>query len=140
MLLLLFIDGIWTTLSNVIEQDDHIEIDGEIFHKPFVEKPVSAGNHDIYIYFPSSAGGGSQRLFRKVKANMNGANSPRDVINIGVEWGERKMLLLLKFSIVSPPPPPSIFKSTRKDPSFWALLMLHRLPRSSCSPDLLLHP
>ncbi|CAF4265508.1 unnamed protein product, partial [Rotaria sp. Silwood2] len=59
-------DGTWITLSNVIEQDDHIEIDGEIFHKPFVEKPVSAENHDVYIYFPSSAGGGSQRLFRKI--------------------------------------------------------------------------
>jgi inositol hexakisphosphate/diphosphoinositol-pentakisphosphate kinase len=54
-------------MSNVNEQDDQIEIDGEIFHKPFVEKPVSAENHDVYIYFPSSAGGGSQRLFRKVK-------------------------------------------------------------------------
>ncbi len=53
----------------MIEQDDQIEIDGEIFHKPFVEKPVSAENHDVYIYFPSSAGGGSQRLFRKVKEN-----------------------------------------------------------------------
>jgi len=62
-----FVDGTWTTLSNVIEQDDQIEIDGQIFHKPFVEKPVSAENHDVYIYFPLSAGGGSQRLFRKVK-------------------------------------------------------------------------
>jgi inositol hexakisphosphate/diphosphoinositol-pentakisphosphate kinase len=53
-------------LSVVNEQDDHIEIDGGIFQKPFVEKPVSAENHDVYIYFPSSAGGGSQRLFRKV--------------------------------------------------------------------------
>ncbi len=54
-------------MSNIIEQDDQIEIDGQIFHKPFVEKPVSAENHDVYIYFPSSAGGGSQRLFRKVQ-------------------------------------------------------------------------
>ena len=60
------LDGTWKTLSMVHEQDDQIEIDGEIFHKPFVEKPVSAENHDVYIYFPSSAGGGSQRLFRKV--------------------------------------------------------------------------
>ncbi|CAF1431272.1 unnamed protein product [Rotaria magnacalcarata] len=59
-------EGVWATLSHVVEQDDHIEIDGEIFHKPFVEKPVSAENHDVYIYFPSSAGGGSQRLFRKI--------------------------------------------------------------------------
>ncbi|CAF4897167.1 unnamed protein product [Rotaria sp. Silwood1] len=59
-------DGTWKTLSVVNEQDDQIEIDNEIFHKPFVEKPVSAENHDVYIYFPSSAGGGSQRLFRKI--------------------------------------------------------------------------
>lgn len=60
------LDGTWKTISAVNEQDDHIEIDGEIFHKPFVEKPISAENHDVYIYFPLSAGGGSQRLFRKV--------------------------------------------------------------------------
>ncbi len=68
---ILFLDGTWTTVSNIIEQDDQIEIDGQIFHKPFVEKPVSAENHDVYIYFPSSAGGGSQRLFRKVNYRRN---------------------------------------------------------------------
>lgn len=59
--------GQWETISQVNEQDDHLEIDGQVFMKPFVEKPVSAENHDVYIYFPSSAGGGSQRLFRKVR-------------------------------------------------------------------------
>jgi inositol-hexakisphosphate/diphosphoinositol-pentakisphosphate 1-kinase len=52
--------------KDVIEQEDQIEIRGQVFNKPFVEKPINADDHNIYIYFPSSAGGGSQRLFRKV--------------------------------------------------------------------------
>jgi inositol hexakisphosphate/diphosphoinositol-pentakisphosphate kinase len=51
---------------NVIEQDDQIEINGEVFTKPFVEKPLNSDDHNVYVYFPPSVGGGSQRLFRKV--------------------------------------------------------------------------
>ncbi|KFQ34340.1 Inositol hexakisphosphate and diphosphoinositol-pentakisphosphate kinase 2, partial [Merops nubicus] len=48
---------------NLIEGEDHVEVNGEVFQKPFVEKPVSAEDHNVYIYYPTSAGGGSQRLF-----------------------------------------------------------------------------
>lgn len=39
--------------SNIelVEFDDHIEIGDIVFNKPFVEKPVSAEDHNIYIYY-----------------------------------------------------------------------------------------
>jgi len=48
------------------EQDDSVVVNGVVFNKPFVEKPVDAEDHNIIIYYPASAGGGSQRLFRKI--------------------------------------------------------------------------
>uniref|UniRef100_A0A8C6P7K4 Inositol hexakisphosphate and diphosphoinositol-pentakisphosphate kinase n=1 Tax=Nothobranchius furzeri TaxID=105023 RepID=A0A8C6P7K4_NOTFU len=51
---------------NLVEGEDHVEVNGEMFQKPFVEKPVCAEDHNVYIYYPTSAGGGSQRLFRKI--------------------------------------------------------------------------
>ncbi|VDK43673.1 unnamed protein product [Anisakis simplex] len=54
------------TEGELIEHNDHIEVNGMVFNKPFVEKPLSAEDHNVYIYYPSSVGGGSQRLFRKI--------------------------------------------------------------------------
>ncbi|KAL3914527.1 MAG: hypothetical protein SGILL_006070 [Bacillariaceae sp.] len=52
--------------TQVQEFDDHIEINGVEMQKPFVEKPVDADDHNIAIYYPTSAGGGCKKLFRKI--------------------------------------------------------------------------
>ncbi|CAM9729221.1 unnamed protein product, partial [Discosporangium mesarthrocarpum] len=48
------------------EQEDAIIVNGVRIEKPFVEKPADAEDHNIHIYYPMRAGGGSKRLFRKV--------------------------------------------------------------------------
>lgn len=51
---------------DLIETEDSVQIGDTVFYKPFVEKPLDAEDHSVCIYYPTSAGGGSQRLFRKV--------------------------------------------------------------------------
>ena len=42
--------------NHLEEYDDHVEVNGTLFNKPFVEKPISAEDHNIYMYYPTSAG------------------------------------------------------------------------------------
>ncbi|GMH48361.1 hypothetical protein TL16_g00275 [Triparma laevis f. inornata] len=52
--------------NELVEYDDHIEVNGVEIHKPFVEKPIDADDHNVHIYYPQSAGGGAKKLFRKI--------------------------------------------------------------------------
>ncbi|EGT38977.1 hypothetical protein CAEBREN_11971 [Caenorhabditis brenneri] len=65
--------------TELVEHPDHIEVNGEVFNKPFVEKPISSEDHNVYIYYPSSVGGGSQRLFRKIN-NRSSWYSPKSEV------------------------------------------------------------
>ncbi|KAE9552296.1 hypothetical protein FO519_004482 [Halicephalobus sp. NKZ332] len=40
--------------GEVNETADSLEVNGMVFSKPFVEKPISAEDHNVYIYYPSS--------------------------------------------------------------------------------------
>jgi inositol hexakisphosphate/diphosphoinositol-pentakisphosphate kinase len=51
------------------EYDDYILIRGDRLNKPFLEKPINAEDHAIYIHYSntSSCGSGYSVLFRKTE-------------------------------------------------------------------------
>ena len=49
-----------------IETDDYVQVGDKQIYKPFVEKPVDADCHNVFIYYPSKSGGGRKELFRKI--------------------------------------------------------------------------
>ena len=59
------------------EHDEYIVYNGKKIMKPFVEKPKNGDDHNIYIYYPMSHGGGQTRLFRKHK-NLSSLYYPNE--------------------------------------------------------------
>lgn len=57
----------YTNISTIYILCHVLNILGVQINKPLVEKPVDSDDHNIHIYYPMSAGGGSKRLFRKIK-------------------------------------------------------------------------
>lgn len=61
----MFVDHTNMGINMFEEADDHIVFNGRRLMKPFVEKPIDGDDHNIWIYYPPSVGGGCKKLIRK---------------------------------------------------------------------------
>lgn len=50
-----------------VEEEDVLIIGTKSIKRPFIEKPINAEEHDIYIQYPTNRSGGRTRLFRKTE-------------------------------------------------------------------------
>jgi inositol hexakisphosphate/diphosphoinositol-pentakisphosphate kinase len=59
--------------EEITEYDEYVVIRGNRLNKPFLEKPINAEDHEIFIHYSGNnpAGAGYSVLFRKTENNSS---------------------------------------------------------------------
>jgi len=74
-------DSHGNTLLPFRQEGDTLFCGDEMLHKPFVEKPIDAEDHNIVLYFAN--GQGARKLFRKTKSSCSRYDP--EVVNVRVD-------------------------------------------------------